>query len=326
MSFSNLMKNMSSDLKRLQQEMDKQGGKKESYDDPRFWTLERDKAGNGSAVIRFLPQSQGETEPVVSYHSHHFQGKGGWLIENCPTSIGQKCPICEANNELWEESNGDDSHPSRKIARDRKRKLHYISNILVVSDPANPDNNGKVFLYKYGKMIFDKIKAAINSTDPDEPAFNPFHPVSGANFKLKASVDKGYVTYKESRFSPCGPMCDGDQAKMEKVWNSQYGLKEFIDPKNFKSYEELQSRLERVLKSSGAAPKAESARPNDFRSKMNEEESTSEFEKRFGKTPNKTDDEVPFTPTTKPASKTKPVEEDEEEDAMSYFRKLAEED
>jgi hypothetical protein len=320
-SFANMKKSMSSDFKRLQQEMEKQqGGKKESYDDPRFWSLERDKAGNGSAVIRFLPASEGQSDPVVRYWTHHFQGKGGWLIENCPTSLtGQKCPICEANNELWEESHGDDSHPSRKIARDRKRKLHYISNILVISDPANPDNNGKVFLFKYGKQIFDMIVKVMNNTDPDEPTFNPFNPWEGANFKLKAMVDKGYVTYKESRFSPQSQMCEGDEAKMEKMWKTQYSLKEFVDPKNFKSYEELQSRLDKVLKSSGATPKAEAAQPSEFRSKMGVDE---EVDKRFG--PSKKAEKPPFEPTNKPSKAA--ADDEDEEDAMSYFRKLAEEE
>jgi hypothetical protein len=326
MSWDDLKKSMSSDFKRLQQEMEKQqSGKKESYDDPRFWSLERDKAGNGSAVIRFLPAGKGE-QPAVKYWNHHFQAKGGWLIENCPTTItGQKCPVCEANNELWEESNGDDAHPSRKIARDRKRKLNYVSNILVVSDPANPDNNGKVFLFKYGKMIYDKIVEVMTSKDPDEPAFNPFDPVNGANFKLKAMVDKGYVTYKESRFSPKSAMCDGDDAKAKKLWETRHSLEEFVDPKNFKSYEELQSRLNRVLKNNGAAPKAEVTQPTEFRSKMTSQEIDEDVEKRFGKAPTKKDDQPPFTPT-KTSAKAESAQDEDEEDAMSYFRKLAEED
>lgn len=318
-SFANMKKSMNSDFERLQKDLEKQqGGKKESYDDPRFWTLERDKAGNGSAVIRFLCATEGDKDPVVKTFSHHFQGKGGWLIENCPTTIGQKCPVCEANNELWEESHGDDSHPSRKIARDRKRKVNYVSNILVISDPANPDNNGKVFLFKYGKMIFDKIIEVMNNTDPDEPKFNPFNPWTGANFKLKASIDKGYVTYKESKFAPQSDLFDGDDAKKEKIWKTQYSLKEFTDPNNFKSYEELKGRLDKVLKNNGAAPKAEQTEPSDFRSKMNVDE---EVDKRFGPA-SKKDDKPPFKPT-----KATNVEADaEEDDAMSYFRKLAEEE
>ena len=318
-AFANMKKNSTADFERLQKELEKQtSGKRESYDDPRFWTLERDKAGNGSAVIRFLPSIEGEAEPAVRLFTHHFQGKGGWLIENCPTTIaGQKCPICEANNELWEESHGDDSHPSRKIARDRKRKLNYISNIYVVSDPANRDNEGKVFLYKYGKMIYDKILAVTNPSDPDDPKFNPFNFWTGANFKLKAYVDNGYVTYKDSRFTNQAPLLE-DDAKMEKIWRSQHSLREFVDPKMFKSYEELQARLDKVLKSSGAAQKAESASPNDFRSKMNVDE---EVEKRFGSA--KKNEKSPFEPNKKP---TKPEVDEEEEDAMSYFKKLAEEE
>lgn len=320
-SFANMKKNASEDFSRLQKELEKQGGgKRESYDDPRFWSLERDKTGNGSAVIRFLPASEGESEPIVRIYSHHFQGKGGWLIENCPTTIqGQKCPICEANNELWEESHGDDSHPSRKIARDRKRKVNYISNIYVVSDPSNRENEGKVFLFKYGKMIFDKIQAVTNPSDPDDPKFNPFNLWTGANFKLKAFIDSGYVTYKDSRFTTQAPLNE-DDAKMEKIWKTQHSLREFVDPKMFKSYEELQTKLDKVLKNSNASPKAESAKPNDFRSKMNVDE---DVEKRFGPSTKK-DEKPPFKPNTKKAEQEETDEE--EDDALSYFKKLAQED
>ena len=308
-AFANMKKNSTADFERLQKELEKQtSGKRDSYEDPRFWSLERDKTGNGSAVIRFLPPVEGENEPAVRLFTHHFQGKGGWLIENCPTTIGQKCPICEANNELWEESHGDDSHPSRKIARDRKRKLNYISNIYVVSDPSNRDNEGKVFLYKFGKMIYDKILAVTNPSDPDDPKFNPFNFWTGANFKLKAYIDSGYVTYKDSRFTNQAPLLE-DDAKMEKIWRSQHSLREFIDPKLFKSYEELQSKLDKVLKTSSATQKAESASPNDFRSKMNTESKKAE--------------KPPFEPNKKPA---KAEVDEEEEDAMSYFKKLAEDE
>lgn len=316
-SFADMKKNTASDFERLQKSLEKQGGKRESYDDPRFWSLERDKTGNGSAIIRFL-QVDGKSDPAVRIYTHHFQGKGGWLIENCPTTIGQKCPVCEANNELWEESHGDDSHPSRKIARDRKRKVNYISNIYVVSDPSNRDNEGKVFLYKYGKMVYDKILAVINPSDPDDPKFNPFNLFTGANFKLKAHIDNGYVTYKDSRFTAQAPLLE-DEAKMEKIWKSQYPLGEFTDPKLFKSYEELQAKLDKVLKNSNATAKAESAEPNDFRSKMNVDE---DIDKRFGPS-SKKDEKPPFTPTKKAAQQDT---DEEEEDAMSYFKKLAQED
>lgn len=328
-SFTSMLKNMGSDFNRLQKEMENmKSGKKESYDDPRFWTMERDKAGNGSAIIRFLPAPAGEKNPVVKLKRHQFQGKGGWLIENCPKSIGLPCPVCEANSELYDEAGNDRNHPSFKIAGDRKAKTTYISNILVISDPASPENNGKVFLFKYGAQIFEKIDEVMSSSDPDEPSFNPFHPIEGANFKLKASMETGYVSYKGSKFAPVGPMFDGDLAKAEATWKTCHSLAEFTDPKNFKSYDELKSRLDRVLKSSGAATRAEGTQPNDFRSKMSAQEIDEDVEKRFGKAPTKKDDDAPFTPTKAPASKAKSVEkgDDEEEDAMSYFRKLAEDD
>lgn len=329
-AFSNMMKSMNSDLDRLQKTIENmKSGKKESYDDPRFWTLERDKAGNGSALIRFLPAPVNEKDPAVKFKKHHFQGKGGWLVENCPKSLGLPCPVCESNNELYSEADGNKNHPSFKIAGDRKAKTFYVSNILIVSDPANPDNNGKVFLYKYGPQVFEKIVEVMSSQDPDEPSFNPFHPKEGANFKLRAAMESGYVSYKSSKFAAQSPMCEGDMAKAEAAWKSAYPLAEFVDPKNYKSYDELKQRLDRVLNSSGASQKAEASEPSDFRSKMTNEDIDDEIDKRFGKAPAKKDDDAPFTPTKATAPKAKPPaksDDDEEEDAMSYFRKLAEDE
>jgi hypothetical protein len=306
MSFANLKKNSKVSIDSLQKQMEKQGGKEGYQKDERFWSLERDKSGNGMAVIRFLPASDGEEIPMVRLFSHGFQGKGGWFIENCPTThSGRKCPVCEANNELWNSGIED----NKKIARDRKRKLSYISNILVISDPANRENEGKVFLYKYGKKIFDKLQEAMNPSDPDEPKFNPFDFWGGANFKLKAHLDAGYVSYDKSGFSAPTPLFEGEDAKLEALWKTEHSLKEFVADDQFKSYEELSSRFSQVMKTSAAAAvKAEDSQPDDFRSKMSKASAVTES-----------------AAPKKPAAK-KPADEESEDDAISYFRKLAEDD
>ena len=306
MSFAQMKKNAQTGIDKLQKEMEKQGGKEGYQKDERLWSLERDKSGNGMAVIRFLPAPEGEDFPMVRVFSHGFQGKGGWFIENCPTTLGRKCPVCEANNELWNSGIED----NKKIARDHKRKLSYISNILVVSDPSNRENEGKVFLYKYGKKIFDKLQDAMNPSDADEAKINPFDFWQGANFKLKAHLESGYVSYDKSGFSTPTQLFEGEDAKLESLWKKEHSLKEFVADDQFKSYEELSTRFAQVMKTSSAASvKAEDAEPEDFRSRM---------ESKSSKTVEK--------PSSKPTAAKAKVEEESEEDAMSYFRKLAEDD
>ena len=196
MSFSQLKKKSQANIDALSREIDKISKGSESYKDDRFWAPERDKSGNGYAVIRLLPPSDGEDLPWARMFSHGFQGKGGWFIENCPTTLGLPCPVCEGNNELW--NSGVES--DKEIARNRKRKLSYISNIYVVSDPANKQNEGKVFLYKYGKKIFDKISEKMKPQFEDESPMNPFDYWVGANFKLKIRTVQGYVNYDKSEF------------------------------------------------------------------------------------------------------------------------------
>lgn len=308
--FANLKKNSQGSIDRLSVEIQKLSSK-QSYDDDRMWSLTRDKSDNGYAVIRFLPSVEGEDIPWVRLFSHGFQGKGGWLIENCPTTIGgRKCPICEANNELW----GSGIEANKQIARDRKRKMSYICNILVVSDPANPSNDGKVFLFKFGKKIFDKIQEAMNPTAPDEPKFNPFDFWKGANFKLKSHRESGYVSYEKSGFQPQSALFDGDEKRLEALWKSQYPLLPFVAPDQFKSYEELSSRLTTVLKggvSEGAATRAESAEPDDFRSKMKAADAASS---------------VRTAPSKAPAKANKAEDEDDESATFSYFKKLTEDE
>jgi len=216
---------------------------KKSYKDDRFWRPELDKASNGYAVIRFLPAPPNEDLPWAKLYSHGFQGKGGWFIENSRTTFGEKDPVSEMNSELW--NSGIES--DKDIARARKRKLQYISNILVISDPANPQNEGKIFLYKFGKKIFDKIQEAMEPEFADEKAVNPFELWDGANFKLKVRKISGFINYDKSEFDSPSALFDGDDVQLEELWKKQYSLTAFTDPSNFKSYDELKQRLMDVV-------------------------------------------------------------------------------
>lgn len=242
MNFADMKKKSGSSTKSLQEKIEK-AESKDSYKDDRFWRPELDKSSNGYAVIRFLPAFGDEDLPFVKLYSHAFQGPGGWFIENCPTTIGGKCPLCETNNKLWQ--SGLDS--DKDIARARKRKMQYISNILVISDPANPQNEGKNFLYKYGKKIFDKINEAMSPEFEDEEAINPFDFWKGADFKLKVRKVAGYINYDKSEFDSPDALFDGQDSVLEDLWKKQYSLNAFIAPDQFKSYDDLKARLHSVL-------------------------------------------------------------------------------
>jgi len=242
MSFADFKKRSQTSIGDLTKKIEELN-KTDSYKDDRFWRPELDKSGNGYAVIRFLPASEGEDLPWAKYYSHGFKGKGGWYIENSLTTLGQKDPVSEMNTELW--NSGVES--DKDIARSRKRRLHYVSNILVVSDPTNPQNEGKVFLYKFGKKIFDKIQEAMKPEFEDEDPINPFDFWQGANFKLKVRKVAGFVNYDKSEFDSALPLMDGDDEKLEALWKTQYALSEFTDPANFKSYDELKKRLHDVI-------------------------------------------------------------------------------
>jgi len=294
MSFANLKKQskLGSLTAKLVKEVEKLNTNGASGDD-RLWKLEVDKSGNGYAVIRFLPAPDGEDLPFVKLYSHAFQGPGGWYIENSLTTPGQKDPVSEYNSQLW--NNGTDA--GKDAARKQKRKLTYISNIYVIKDPANPENEGKVFLYKYGKKIFDKLTAAMQPEFEDEEAIDPFDFWQGANFKLKAKNVAGYRNYDSSEFTAVTPLLDDDDA-LEAVWKKENSLKEFIDADQFKSYDDLKKRLEYVLGS---------RRPTA----SIEEEDTDR---------GAAEELVTAAVSTPPSS----LNEDDD-DALSYFAKLAEE-
>ena len=307
MSFSDLKKqsklgNLTAKLVKEVEKMNTGGG---SSDD-RLWKLDVDKSGNGYAVIRFLPAPNGEDLPFVKLYSHAFQGSGGWYIENSLTTLNQKDPVSELNSELW--NNGTDA--GKELARKQKRKLTYISNIYVVKDPANPQNEGKVFLFKYGKKIFDKLTAAMQPEFEDEQAIDPFDFWQGANFKLKAKNVAGYRNYDSSEFAAPGPLLDDDDA-MEAVWKKQYSLAEHIAADQFKSYDELKKRLDYVLGNKGT-PRYQDPDVAD--------------EEEYSRGPVKDLDEDlrselnNLKPTRRAA-----VEEDEDDDTLSYFARLAEE-
>jgi len=246
------LKKSSADISRLTKEIEKLNAPAESggRDDNRFWQPEVDKAGNGYAVIRFLPAPAVDGDdalPWVRIFNHGFKGPTGkWYIENSLTTLGQKDPVGEFNSKLWNESS-DDNSPQRKQVRAQKRKLTYIANVLVIRDEKNPENEGQIKLFKFGKKIFDKITLAMNPQYEDEKPMNPFDMWEGANFKIKIRNVEGYRNYDLSAFDAPSPLMGGDDAKLEKLWKSEYSLKEFTDPKNFKSYDELKRKLNEVL-------------------------------------------------------------------------------
>lgn len=246
MSFSSLKTNKSSVFNKLQKELEKTT--KVGTVDERFWKLTTDKAGNGFAIIRFLPAGDGEDMPFAKLYSHAFQGPGGWYIENSLTTVGKKDPLGEYNRELW--NSGDESLKDQ--VRKQKRKLSYYSNIYVVKDPGNPENEGKVFLFRYGKKIHDKIMDVVNGDELEgTEGINPFDFWSGANFKLRAKKVAGYPNYDSSEFqAPC-TLEDLDDAQLESIWNRQHKLQEIVAPEMFKSYEQLQERLNMVLNLKG---------------------------------------------------------------------------
>jgi len=242
--FSSLKKNRSKTLDKLNSQLEKISSK--SYQDPnagKFWKPTRDKAGNGFAVIRFLPAPQGEEMPFVRIWDHGFQGPTGlWYIENSLTTLNQDDPVSEFNSKLWNSGVEADKEQARK----QKRRLKYTANIYVVKDPGNPENEGKVFMYQFGKKIFDKLNDLMNPTFEDEEPTNPFDLWEGANFRLKIRQFEGYPNYDKSEFDPATPLSD-DDAELERIWKEEHSLQELVEPGNFKTYAELKTKLYRVL-------------------------------------------------------------------------------
>ena len=299
-AFMNLKRNRESSLERLTKEINKLSTKETgSSKDERFWQPEVDKMGNGFAVIRFLPAPAGEEVPWVRVWNHGFQGPGGWYIENSLTTIGQQDPVSEMNSKLWNSGNEKD----KETVRQRKRRLSYISNIVVLKDPAHPENEGKVFLYKYGRKIWDKLNEVMNPQFEDEKPMNPFELWDGANFKLKIRKVEGYRNYDKSEFESPGPLADNDQ-DMAAIYNAAHSLQAFLAPANFKSYDELKKKLEKVLSEASSA------------SYRNEDDVP--FDK-----PTARSMAAPAVGKSAPAPKAKAVDDD---DDLSFFEKLAEDD
>ena len=315
MDFKSMMASRKNRIGKVQEQLEKESNKG-SFEDNRFWKLQHTE-GNGSAIVRFLPETNGEDILWAKYYRHEFKGQNGWIMDNCPTSItGQKCPVCEANSILWNEG-GDENE---KLARDRKRKLKYISNILVVKDAANPENEGKVFLYQYGKMIHDMIEAKINPPEPEfkgeaqkEPV-DVFDFLEGCNFRLRMKKKGGgYPTYESSEFDSPSQIAETDE-EIETIWNSQHSLNEFVAPDNFKSYDEFKERFHKVLGVTQAPSPSKGVVDTD-------EDSVASYQVN-----NQEDYEEVIKPKTKRVTKPapRPIEEDAD-DEMAFFNKLAEE-
>ena len=297
MSFADLKKKSGS-FEKLQTELEKVNNPVTSFADDRFWKPELDKSGNGYAIIRFLPQPSGEDLPWCKIWSHAFNGPGGWYIENSLTTLQNKDPVSEYNTELW--NSGIEAN--KEIARKQKRRLNYTANVYVIKDPAHPENEGQVKFYRFGKKIFDKINDLMNPEFEDESPVNPFDLWEGANFKMKIRKIEGYSNYDKSEFEPQAPLLDGDDAKLEDIWKSEFSLKELVSTDKFKTFEELKIKLDKVL---GLG--------------------TEDIPTAFSLPKDKTEDVpfdggVPIKTTPKPAAES----EDNDEEALGYFQKLAE--
>jgi len=311
MGFSDLKKNRSKSLEKLSSQLDKMASK--TYADPlaeKYWTPTKDAAGNGFAVIRFLPAPNNEDMPFVRVWDHGFQGPGGWYIEKSLTTLDLDDPASKYNSQLW--NTGIDSN--KEIVRKQKRRLKYHSNILVIKDSAKPENEGKVFLYAYGKKIFDKLNDLMNPQFEDETPVNPFDFWLGADFKLKIRVVEGYPNYDKSEFDDPSALMEGDDDKLEKIFNEIHSLQELIDPKNFKTYADLEARLHKALGITADA--------NLSRGSNDKAEDLVEEELDMSKLGAKTSDAKVQKSADAEDSKSASVDEDDD-DEMAFFHKLA---
>ena len=307
-SFSDLKKSRQKSIDKINQKLQEQTESSKGFvEDTRFWKADLDKSGNGYAVIRFLPAPPDEDLPWAKTWNQGFQGVGGWYIEECPTTIGKKCPVCEYNSTLW--NSGIEAN--KDIARKQKRRLVYVSNVLIVKDPANPANEGQVRLFKYGKKIFDKVNDLMNPQFEDETPINPFDLWEGADFRLKIRKVDGFNNFDKSEFDSPSPLYDGDDTRLEALWKSENSLVEFTAPEKFKEFSDLKSRLDRVLNADTELQvPVESNRMSEMMEKSN---------------PNK----VPFEggqPMNTPVQETvAATAENENDESLSYFQKLADE-
>ena len=313
MSFKDLKKQSSlgSLTQKLVKEVEKMSTTSGGADE-RLWKPEMDKTGNGFAVIRFLPAPEGEELPWAKMYSHAFQGPGGWYIENSLTTLGQKDPVSEHNRELWNTGSDKDKETVRK----QKRKLSYYSNIYVVKDPVNPANEGKVFLFKYGKKIFDKIMEAMQPEFEDETPINPFDFWQGANFKLKIVKKDGYWNYDKSEFGSIEPLLDDDDA-LEALWKKEYSLTAITAPDQFKSYEELERRMNMVLGLKNSSP-ARSRAVVEQEDELEEFTQTSTVQERVAE-----ELEQSYARSKSPSLPQISQDDEDEDDALSYFSRLA---
>ena len=312
MSFENLKKQskLGSLTEKLVKEVEKMSTGSGGADE-RFWKPEMDKTGVGSAIIRFLPAPEGEDLPWVKMYSHAFQGPGGWYIENSLTTTGGKDPVSEYNRELWNSGTEKDKETVRK----QKRKLSYYSNIYVVKDPAHPENEGKVFLFKFGKKIFDKILNAMQPEFEDEEPINPFDFWAGANFRLKIRKVEGYWNYDKSEFDRSSALLDDDDA-LEALWKKEYSLSAIVAPDQFKSYEDLEKRLKYVL---GQKPASRPRLDEEVDEEDNDRGSyTPDFSSRSQKS------ELPEDLSAQLNNLSSSKSDEDEDDALSYFQRLAE--
>ena len=305
--FSSLKKRSGSNLEKLTKAVEAMSSTNNNDDSNEYWKCELDKSGNGYALIRFLPvspqdSSNEEAIPWVKYYDHGFQGPNGWYIEKSLTSIGKTDAISKLNSELWQSG----IEANKEQARKQKRRLHYVSNIYVIKDSKNPENEGKTFKFTYGKKIFEKITQAMNPQFEDDKAIDPFDFWEGANFKLKIRKVDGYQNYDLSEFDSPSPLFE-DDSKIEKVWKSQYSLLELLDPKNFKDEATLEARLKRVLGIDQPKPKFSSA--EDYTKKSLEEIEDDMFLKQT-------------VAESKPSTSKFVAVQEEEDDDLSYFQNL----
>jgi hypothetical protein len=309
MSFAQLKKNRSNSLEKLSKQLENLNSKT-SYSDPheeKFWKPTLDKAGNAFAIIRFLPAPEGEDVPFIRIWDHGFKGPGGWYIEKSLTSIGKEDPLAKINTKLWNSGNEAD----KEVARIQKRRLKYIANILVIKDPANPDNDGKTFLFSYGKKIFDKLNDLMNPSFEDEKPTNPFDFWEGTNFRLKIRQFEGYPNYDKSDWEQPSALFDGDDEKLEKIYKQLHSLQELLNPKYFKSYEELEAKLHKVLGLNGTSSETASRRQTSTK-----------------KAEDMVDEDLDMSRIGKTSSASSPKEEkpsvdDEEDEDLAFFKELA---